>query len=270
MGAELFVRTNRSVALTPAGTAFLATARAVLSTLDEGVDHARRVGQGIDGHLVLTFINIAPYGALLRALRRFQTTFPAIAFTMREATTQEQVDALARGQADVGFLRPPGMPAPGLSFETILREPVVVALPATHRLARRRVVPLADLADDDFVSSPRHLGQGFHDQLVRLCQAAGFVPRVAQQARQLQTLVALVAGGFGVALLPASLAHTGIDDVVFRRLRVAAPPDWQSVDLQMAWNPAHPGAARDRLLQEVRASLSTSLSNETSRISIPP
>ncbi|WP_454674262.1 LysR substrate-binding domain-containing protein [Achromobacter pestifer] len=253
IGATLFERTNRSVALTPAGAAFLETARGILASLEDGVAHTRRVAQGMDGHLTLTFINITPYASLLRALRDFREAHPAVAFTLQEATTHEQVRALEGGTADVGFLRTPGATAPALQFETLLREPIHVALPAGHPLAVHDVVDLAALKDEPFVASPRPLGQGFHDQLILLCQTAGFVPRVVQEARQLQTLVALVAAGFGVALLPASLAHPGRDDIVFRPLEADAPTSLLHLDLLMAWNPGRVSPVRDRLLAAMRA-----------------
>lgn len=248
----LFERTNRSVSLTPAGATFLISARKVLALLDDSIEQTRRVAQGLEGHLTLTFINIAPYNALLQALRRFRTAFPAVSFTMQEATTQEQIDALEQGRADLGFIRPPGRTTPGIQWIPILREPIMVALPAMHRLAEHKIIPLVSLKNDAFVSSHRHLGQGFHDQLIQLCKAAGFVPSIAQQARQLQTLVALVAGGFGVALLPASLAQEGRKDVIFRPVDVDAPDKLRHVELLMAWHEHQPDILRDSLIAEIR------------------
>jgi len=255
IGATLFERTNRSVALTPAGAAFLESARRILDALEEGVAHTRRVAQGMDGHLTLTFINIAPYASLLRALRDFRSTHPAVAFTLQEATTHEQVQALEAGRADIGFMRTPGATTPSLRFETLLREPIHAALPATHPLAGNAVVALSALKDEPFVASPRRLGQGFHDQLIQLCQSAGFVPRVAQEARQLQTVVALVAAGFGVALLPASLAQTAGVDVVFRPIAADAPAPLRHLDLLIGWNFERASPVRDRLVDALLQSL---------------
>ncbi|MFW1644938.1 LysR substrate-binding domain-containing protein [Acinetobacter guillouiae] len=252
IGTPLFERSNRSVSLTPAGTVFLASAKKVLYLLDDSVEQARRVAQGIEGHLRLTFINITPYVGLLSAIRHFHSTHTAVSFTMQEATTQEQVEALEGGNADLGFMRRPGRTALGLRFEPILRESIVVALPSTHPLANSETVSLIELCKEAFVSSPRHLGQGFHDQLIQLCQAAGFVPRIAQQARQLQTLVALVAGGFGVALLPASLVQHEREDVVFRPIQVDAPDSLLHVELLMVWNEHKHCAIRERLIDAVR------------------
>ena len=263
IGTSLFVRNNRQVSLTPAGADFLKSSRKVLDLLEESVEQTRRVAQGIEGHLTLTFINIAPYSTLLDALRRFRHAYPAVSFTMQEATTQEQVEALETGRASLGFMRAPGKTAPGLRFESIFREPIVVALPVSHRLAGNQSIPLISVQNDTFVSSPRHLGQGFHDQLIQLCEAAGFVPSIAQQARQLQTLVALVASDFGIALLPASLAQDGREDVVFRPIEVEAPDRLRYVELLMGWREHDTSVIRDRLLNEVRTSMASALSSKT-------
>ena len=255
IGFPLFERTNRSVALTPAGTSFLETTRRILQSLDEGVVHTRRVAQGVEGHLTMTFINIVSYAPLLRALRCFRLASPGVAFTMKEATTHEQVEALESGAADIGFMRTPGRTTPNLRFETILREPICVALPAGHRLEGSAPIALASLKDEAFVASPRPVGQGFHDQLIRLCQAAGFTPKIVQQARQLHTLIALVASGFGIALIPISLAMERREDIVFRSIIVDAPQDLLHLGLLMAWNTSQDSPIRDRLIEEVRRAM---------------
>lgn len=251
VGAPLFERTPRSVALTPAGAAFLETARRTVQSLEEGVAQTRRVARGMEGHLTLTFINIAPYASLLQALRHFRELNPGIAFTMREATTQEQVNALEQGEADIGFMRTPGTTTPHLRMERLLSERICVALPAGHPLAAKAGIDLALLRDEAFVASPRTLGKGFHDQLIGLCQTAGFVPDIVQHGRQMQTLIALVAAGFGIALLPASLATETREDVVFRPLQVEAAEDVSRLELFMAWNETRTSAIRDRLIQAI-------------------
>ena len=224
----------------------------MLAALDEGVAQARRVAQGMEGHLTATFVNISPYESLLRGLRRFRAAHPAVSFTLREATTREQVEALELGRADIGLMRHPGVSAPSLHFETLLSEPVLIALPASHRLAECDVVELAALREDAFVASARTLGPGFHDQLVSLCLAAGFAPRVAQEARRLETVVALVAGGFGAALLPASLAREPRGDVVFRPIAVEAPDALRRLDLLLAWRAGDASPIRDSLIAALR------------------
>ncbi|AYM75623.1 LysR family transcriptional regulator [Janthinobacterium agaricidamnosum] len=252
LGYPVFERTNRKVSLTPAGDAFLATARQVLASLEEGVAATRRVAQGIEGYLRLSFIHITPYAHVLDALRAFRAASPAVQFTLREASTQQQVEWLERGEVDIAVLRAPGRSTPGLRFERLSGEDIVIALPLHHCCAGQARVDLADLARDDFVASPRELGQGFHDQLASLCLHAGFVPRVVQQARRLQTVLGLVAAGFGVALLPASLAASKPAGVVMLPLASSAPVPLRQLDLYMAWDPQRTSAVRERLLAQLR------------------
>ena len=251
----VFERSNRKVSLTPAGTAFLATARQVLASLEEGVAAARRVAQGIEGHVRLGFIHITPYAHVLAALRAFRADSPAVQFTLREASTQQQVEWLERGEIDIALLRAPGRSTPGLRFERLSGEDILVALPAGHRCAGQAKVDLAQLALDDFVASPRALGQGFHDQLASLCLHAGFVPNVVQQARRLQTVLGLVAAGFGVALLPASLAASMPAGVAMLPLHGDAVPEpLRQLDLYLAWDPRRDSPVRERLLAQLRRS----------------
>ena len=254
LGYPVFERTNRKVALTPAGGTFLVTARQVLASLEEGVAATRRVAQGIEGHLRLSFIHITPYAHVLDALRAFRAASPAVQFTLREASTQQQVEWLEKNEIDIALLRAPGRSTPGLRFERLSGEDIVIALPLDHRCAGQAMVDLADLAGDDFVASPRDLGQGFHDQLASLCLHAGFVPRVVQQARRLQTVLGLVAAGFGVALLPASLAACAPAGVVMLPLASNAPEALRQLDLYMAWDPQRTSPVRERLLAQLRRS----------------
>jgi DNA-binding transcriptional LysR family regulator len=254
LGYVVFERSNRKVSLSPAGAAFLVTARRVLASLEEGVAAGRRVAQGIEGHLRLGFIHITPYAHVLDALRQFRATSPAVQLSLCEASTQEQVEALEAGTVDIGILRAPGRSTPGLRFERLSGEDIVVALPAGHRCAGMVRVDLATLADDDFVASPRALGQGFHDQLASLCLHAGFVPNVVQQARRLQTVLGLVAAGFGVALLPASLAASMPAGVLMLPIDSGAPEALRQLDLYMAWDPLRISPVRERLLAQLRLS----------------
>ena len=254
LGYPVFERNNRKVGLTAAGTAFLATARQVLLALEEGVAETRRVAQGSAGHLRLGFIQITPNAHVLDALRRFRADFPDVHLTLREASTQELVELLEADQLDVALLRAPGRSTPALAFERLSGEAIMAALPAGHRQAGRQAVALSALKEEDFVASPRALGQGFHDQLASLCLHAGFVPQVVQQAGRLQTVAGLVAAGFGVALLPASLAGVLPQGAVMLPLITDAPEQLLRLDLQMAWNARQALPVRERLLAQLRLS----------------
>jgi len=245
---RLFDRSNRRVALTAAGASFLDTARLALAQLDDGAEQARRVAAGVAGRLTITFVETAHLDLLPGILRAFRSRFPDIELKLQEATTAGQVEALRMGGADIGFLRWPGSAVPNLTFERIAQEPILVALPDGHREANNPTVALANLARDGFVATPRKEGAGFYDQLIGLCRLAGFSPHIVQEARQMQTVVGLVAGGFGVALVPASLARGPCKGVAFRPIAVDAPQDMTHMDMVIGWNASKVSPARDSFL----------------------
>ncbi|WP_025130713.1 LysR substrate-binding domain-containing protein [Pseudomonas sp. PH1b] len=236
LGFGLFDRNRRGVALTAAGTAFLATARGTLEHLAQGIEQARNVSLGMAGTLTVSSISIACYPTLLDALRRFREERPKVRLQLRELPSASQAQALLSGEVDVALMRHLPLPEPTIVSRRILAEPIVLALPVEHPGAQAGAVDLKDFATQDFVFTPRDLGSGYHDQLLALCADAGFIPRVVQQAAQIHTLVSLVACGFGVALVPESMARSVRQDkVAFRPLRPMAGTTDSSLGLYLNW-----------------------------------
>src|SRR5881275_1522994 len=124
VGATLFVRNQRRVELTAAGQAYLARARDILAAVEDAAREARRVQRGEVGRLDVGFVGSAMYSVVPELLRAFRERFPDVGLRLRELGTAEQLRRLEDGRLDVGFLRPPGG-RPGLSIETVLREPVL-------------------------------------------------------------------------------------------------------------------------------------------------
>ena len=249
LGVRLFERSNRNVTLTPAGLTFLDTARRTLAQLNAGAEQARRVAAGVSGRLVVTFVGTAHYDLLPDILRAFRSDFPGIELKLQEATTAEQIEAVRVGDADVGFMRRPRVSVPHLTFKRIARERILIALPNTHSEARKATVALTRLAEEGFIATPRAEGAGFYDQLISLCRQAGFSPRIVQEARQMHTVVSLVAGGLGVALVPSTLAQARRKGVTFRPIAVDAPQDLKHIDLVMGWDATRTSPARDSFLK---------------------
>src|SRR5262249_27159860 len=161
---------------------------------------------GAGGRLRIGFVSLADYGLLPGLLKAYKAAHPGVALALREMLTPEQSAALASGELDFGFLLPP-VAVPELEHLVVQRERFLAALPARHRLARTRgKVEVRDLAEEAFVMVPREIAPGLHDIVTGLAARAGFAPRVAQEAIQMQTVVSLVSSGLGVALVPASLA----------------------------------------------------------------
>ena len=223
LGVMLLNRTQRSVALTQAGNALLGEARHILACVGQAVLTTRRASRGEIGELAIGFISVADYNVLPVVLREFRRAFPLVNLTLRESTSDAQLRDLAAGRIDVGFVLPP-INEPSLESVPILREPLIAALPEKHPLARRRgKLALEKLKDAPFILFPRPYAPGLYDDVVSCCKAAGFSPRVEQEAIQMQTIVSLVSAELGVALIPASLTNLRRTGVTYKSLRGGSP-----------------------------------------------
>ncbi|MNM87909.1 Hca operon transcriptional activator [compost metagenome] len=237
LGFSLFLRNKRAVKLTAAGMAFLDTAYRTLKELEQGIEYARNVSQGICGKLTITAISIAYYESLLTTLRRFREVYPNVRLTIREMPSASQAKALLAGEADIGFMRKLAMPPDTIESRLLLNEQIIMALPASHARAHQPLVDLRDFAEEDFVFTPQALGSGYHSQLIALCESAGFYPKVVQEAAQIHTLIGLVACGFGVALVPESIAYSTLRErVQFRPIRPIKGQPTPTMGLYMNWN----------------------------------
>jgi DNA-binding transcriptional LysR family regulator len=230
LGIALFDRSRRRVELTPAGAALHAHVRRVFEALDHAVQQARRAAAGQTGRIAVGYPSSVAFSGLPELIRAFRQRSPAVDVTLRELSPQDQLDALRDARIDVGFIRGP-LHERDIASRLIRREPLFVALPAGHPLSKRRRLTLSMLAHESFISFPRQRGPAFHDFIMRLCHEAGFTPRVAQEAPQLD-MVSLVAAGFGVAILPESLGSARRPGAVFRPL-TGVPP----TELFVAWRP---------------------------------
>jgi DNA-binding transcriptional LysR family regulator len=223
IGTPLLMRTRRRVELTPAGALFLREAREILGRVEQATAAARRAARGEIGELAVGFVSIADYSILPRVLSRFRAQHPGVRLNLREATTDAQLRELAEQRIDIGFLLAP-IQDENVDSRPLLSEPLVAALPQAHALARGRgPLPLARLADLPFILFPRHMAPGLYDDVVGFCRRAGFIPRVEQEAVQMQTIISLVSAGLGVALIPASMRNLGRSGVVYRSLREKSP-----------------------------------------------
>lgn len=230
LGVKLFERTKRQVQLTEAGKVFLERSSKVLEQLEQAIEVTQRIGRGEVGRLAIAFVDSATYTVLPDILSVFREQFPAVELRLHEMTTAQQIQALHLKQVDVGIVRS-AIQEPGLSVKCLLQESLVLALPQTHPLYAHKKVSLSTLASESFILFPAKLGPVFYEQIINMCQQAGFRPKVAQEAVQMQTIIGLVAAGLGIAFVPTSMQNFHISRVVYRPLQEQTP----SSGLYLAW-----------------------------------
>ena len=248
LGATLLARTRRRVELTPEGARFLEEAKRVIAQLERAVLEVGSMAAGAGGRLRLGFVSLADYGVLPGLLKAYETARPGVELALREMLSPDQAAALAAGELDFGLLLPPVAGA-DLEHVVVQRERFVAALPVRHRLARARGrLAVRELAADSFVMVPRAIAPGLYDIVAALAARAGFAPRIAQEAIQMQTVVSLVSSGLGVALVPASVANLGRRGVAYREIADSHP----RLDLWLAWRRGTAGAAAREFIQHAR------------------
>jgi DNA-binding transcriptional LysR family regulator len=255
LGVQLFRRLPRGVELTEAGRSFVEDARAALARVGQGVEAAKRAARGEQGHLRLAVPPTAPFHPFVpQVVRAFREAYPMVSLAMEESLRTETLERLRGGQVDIAFLRASIAAPEGLVVHPLLEEPMVAALPSGHPLARggrgrEAAIPLRALAAETFVAYARDQGPALYEAMAAACLRAGFSPRLGQEAPRITTALSLVATGFGVTLVPASMRRMALEGVAYRDLAGAAQA---KAFLSLAARRGDPSAAVQRFATLVR------------------
>ena len=229
---KLFIRSRRGAQLTPAGQAILPAVRKLADQLERLELVVREAANGQAGVLTIGAITSAMLDVLPPFLERLRAAQPDLTISVREIDSAEAVPALEAGEVDLAFARLEG--DLGVSVETLAlaHDRLVVALPATHPLARSARIKLASLAGEVFVMFSRRVSSVYFDGVVAACQASGFSPRILHEVRTVASQVAFVGCGQGIALVPSALRRIAPENVVFRPLTARV----DVVTTAVAWN----------------------------------
>ncbi|TWT05954.1 LysR family transcriptional regulator [Reyranella sp. CPCC 100927] len=227
LDVQLFRRKPRGVEPTAAGHALLADARAILAHIDHALATTRRTARGEQGRICVGFTSSAPFHPFVpRVIRAFRDRYPLVSLTLEESGTTELIEGLRGERVDAAFIRTPVANPEGIAVTPLLEEPMLVALPQGHALARgskTEALALKTLAAETFIVYRRPTGPGLYDAIIAACHASGFSPRVGQEAPRIVSTLNLVAAGLGVSIVPASLQRMQMDGVAYRRLKGSAP-----------------------------------------------
>jgi DNA-binding transcriptional LysR family regulator len=245
MGVAVFERDRRGVRLTEAGRVFLAEARAVLGHSADAIRAAQAVSGTGSGSLNIGYVWGLFHTLAPAAVTRFRREFPDVAVNLFDMTATQQAAALVEGKLDAGFIGfAQEADAAGLEKRRVGACALVAALPKAHRAARKSKVTLSTLAKEFFfVISDEHY-PGASRLVLAACERAGFRPKILQTAERGHTILGLVAGNCGVALLPEPLRALPHPGVVFRPLT-----DATESDLFVAWRPGRGAGGREGFLK---------------------
>ncbi len=243
MGARLFERTKRSVALTPAGRVLVDEARRLLAAMDTLPAQVQRAARGDTGVLRAGTISTALFSVARTFEAAMRKALPSVRLAWQVQSSAQQVDELRHNRLDLAFVHTP-IEHEGLALRRVLREALVVALPATHPAARQRTVTLRALKDETFIVADRDRVPSYYDRFIAACHVAGFEPRLFHQRQTMVNFLGLVAIGAGVTVVPVSLTRVQVTGVAYVKLAGTGPFS----ELSVAWNPANTAPVLARAL----------------------
>jgi DNA-binding transcriptional LysR family regulator len=231
LGIKLFSRDGRAARLTPEGEAFYEEAIKTLAQAARSIATAQRAAKGEIGTLGIGFQGFSSSLFLPDLIRKYKARHPGVALRLVEDVPHGQDVAFDRGEIDIGFTRPPSADRSS-SYQSLLlfREPLVAALPKSRKVITRRL-RIADLAGERFVVFQRTSSPEVFDTIVRVCNDNGFSPRLYHELNNMNSVLATVEAGEGVAIVPATAGSLRPDNISFYRLQ----PDQVRIDFVAAW-----------------------------------
>lgn len=218
LGTKLFTRAPSGVTLTASGRAALVEARRLLFHGSQFEQIAHSASEGTGGALQVGFVGSTTFGMLQKLIPLYRTEYPGVELILREATSARIVHMLEEDALDIGLVRTPLLQSTKARLLPLEYDNFIVALPRGNRLAEKSLLSTAELADESFIMYSRTEAAGLYTSAMLVCQHAGFLPRVTQEAVQIQTVLALVESGLGVALVPSVMRRFASDKIVYREL----------------------------------------------------
>ncbi|MFM0557211.1 LysR family transcriptional regulator [Paraburkholderia sediminicola] len=205
LGVKLFNRTRRGADLTAAGLAIVEDVRMSVARIDAASHRAREIGAQRAGRLTVGFASAALFEVLPRAIASLRASVPDVELVLREMSNAEQASALEKGEIDIGLLHTPVAVAGKMREKLIAREQLIAVLPATFPLEAGASVSLRELAQHGLVWFPQGQLPNIRAGILSAFRQADCAVEIVQDANRSLTVLACVAAGCGVSLLPCSV-----------------------------------------------------------------
>ncbi|WP_282347551.1 LysR substrate-binding domain-containing protein [Pseudomonas sp. PS01301] len=260
LGVELFTRSTRSVALTAAGRAFFIEAQNLLERAQQAAVSARRFADGDIGSVNIAFVGSAVYEFLPKVIAEARLKQPQVKIDLSEMNTYQQHEALRARRIDLGIARAPLLDS-GYLTECLVREPFVLATPATHRLANAAQVRVQDLDGEPFLMYSHAAYPPFNELLTGMLRSAQVTPQYVQWLGSSLTILALVNAGMGVALVPRCATSVVFKNVVFRDIDLG---EGVQSELHLIWRESNDNPAFAMLLKAIKGAAKDGWGGENS------
>jgi DNA-binding transcriptional LysR family regulator len=226
LGARLVERRgNTHLELTETGKRFLERARNVLRETAEAETVARQAARGEIGRLEIGFMTVASLSGLIeKCIGSFQKQNPGIEIILRAMVTAEQINAIIERTLDFGFVRAPDNYPTGIEGFIVYRQPMIIALPGDHPLARQKRIKPSSLKDQPFINMSPDLEIGYLKHTEAVGELAGFTPRIVLRAKDMVSILTCVSAGQGVAVVSQAFTRLKMPNVEYREFDTDAPP----------------------------------------------
>jgi|1185.fasta_scaffold14683_2 DNA-binding transcriptional LysR family regulator len=226
VGVRLVARRgNTHVALTEPGVRFLPRARNVLVEAAEAAAVARQAARGEIGRIEVGFMAIALLtGMIDKLVRAFQQKNPGIEIVLRQMITEQQVGSILDTNLDFGIARMPERFPAGLSGFLVSRQPMILALPSDHPLARNKAIDPAALRNESFISYSPTIDIGYWNHMEVLGSLGKFTPKISKRIGDIMSILSYVSAGQGIALVSQAFSEMNIPNVAYRKIATATPP----------------------------------------------
>lgn len=220
LGLMLFERAQQRIRLTSDGRVFLNEARSLLTHAARLESLARRLGKGEEGGLCIGHLEHAIHaGVLPDALRALRASRPDVHIALYDYDSARQLEGLRQRSLDMAFVcEAPAPDDPDLDCLQVLDDPMLLAVPDGHPLARAASIAPEDLGGQAWISIVNRASALKHDDFIAACARSGFTPRVALEAAAPQAALGLVAAGLGLAMIQQSLRYQAPRGVVLHAL----------------------------------------------------
>lgn len=246
LGVKLFERHNRKVKLTKPGIYLKKELTRNLKDLDQVLDHARLLNEGIGGDLKLGYVGSAIQKVIPKLLVKFRKKHSRIIFTLKEMDNEKQIEGLLSSDIDIGFVRLERLPK-GLESKVILRESFCLVLPKEHKIDHTNFTGLDQFKEESFILFDPDYSAAYYEKVMQIFDDSNFVPIVSHNTVHASSIFKLVENKFGISIVPESLKIENNKKLKFIKLEMIP----QRTSLTVVWHKNNTNPVLEKFLEFV-------------------